>query len=110
MNDQAVDFIPVASKSELSKGERLVIEVEGSPIIIFNVDDKYYAIDGLCSHDEEELSEGQLDGYELTCPRHGGRFDIRDGSVLALPAFQEVNTYPVELRGEEILIGLPKAG
>jgi 3-phenylpropionate/trans-cinnamate dioxygenase ferredoxin subunit len=110
MTELDVDFIPVASKVDLGKGERLVIEVEGNPIVIFNVDDKYYAIDGICSHDEEELAEGSLDGYELTCPRHGGRFDIRDGSVLALPAFQEINSYPVELRGDEIVIGLPKAG
>ena len=109
MGDQKVDFVPVASKEELGKGERLVIEVEGNPIVIFNVDDKYYAIDGICSHDEEELAEGSLDGFELTCPRHGGRFDIRDGSVLALPAFQDVNSYPVELRGDEIVIGLPNA-
>ena len=110
MSDQEVDFIPVAAKADLGKGERLVIEVEGNPIVIFNVDDKFYAIEGICSHDEEELAEGQLDGFELTCPRHGARFDIRDGSVLALPAFQEINTFPVEIRGEEVLIGLPKAG
>jgi 3-phenylpropionate/trans-cinnamate dioxygenase ferredoxin subunit len=109
MTENEVDFIPVASKAELGRGERLVIEVEGNPIVIFNVDDRYYAIDGICSHDEEDLAEGSLDGFELTCPRHGGRFDIRDGSVLALPAYQEVTSYPVELHGDEIVIGLPKA-
>ncbi len=110
MVNQAVDFIPVASTADLGKGERMVIEVEGNPIVIFNVDDKFYAIDGICSHDEEELADGLLDEFELTCPRHGGRFDIRDGSVLALPAFQEINSYPIEVRGDEILIGLPQAG
>lgn len=107
---EELEFVPVASKGDLKKGERLVIEVDGAPIVVFNVDDKLYAIDGLCSHDEEELVDGSLEGFELTCPRHGGKFDIRDGGALALPAFQELNTYPVEIRGDEICIGLSAAG
>lgn len=106
MPEQELEFVPVASREDLQKGQRLVIEVDGNPIVIFNVDDHYYAIDGVCSHDEEELGEGILDGFELTCPRHGARFDIRDGNVLALPAYQEINTYPVEVHGDELCIGL----
>jgi 3-phenylpropionate/trans-cinnamate dioxygenase ferredoxin subunit len=103
-----IEFIPVASKTDLPKGARLVVEVDGNPIVVFNVDDKIYAIDGICSHDEEELAEGSLDGFELTCPRHGGKYDIRDGNPLALPVYQEIVSYPVQTSDDEILIGFPK--
>jgi len=108
MPNTEVEFIPIASKSELPKGARLVVEVDGNPIVVFNVDDKFYAIDGICSHDEEELAEGSLDGFELTCPRHGGKYDIRDGNPLTLPVYQEINSYPVQTNEDEILVGFPK--
>ena len=62
-SDQEVDFIPVAAKTDLGEGEVLWIEVEGNRIVIFNVDDKFYAMKAY-DRDEEELAEGQLDGLE----------------------------------------------
>jgi 3-phenylpropionate/trans-cinnamate dioxygenase ferredoxin component len=107
LTDSNFEFLPIAGKDDIPSGSRLVIEVDGNLIVIFNVNNQFFAIDGICSHDEEELAEGTLEGYVLTCPRHGGQFDIRDGNAISLPAFQEINIHPVEVRGDEVLIGLP---
>lgn len=106
--DQAkLEFIPVGSVEELKEGERLFIEIDEKPIVILNVAGQYYAIADVCSHDDGPVGEGNLEGYEIICPRHGARFDIRTGGVLALPAFVDIPAYPVRLVGDQIEIGIP---
>lgn len=102
------EFIPVGSVDELPNGERIFIEVDGQPIVIFNIAEAYYAIADVCSHDDGPLGEGRLEGFEIVCPRHGARFDVRSGEVLALPAVIDIPAYPVRIQDGQIEIGLPR--
>jgi len=102
-----LDYIPVGSVDELRDGERLYIEVDDTPIMIMNIAGKYHAIADVCSHDDGPVGEGQIEDFEIICPRHGARFDIRTGKVLALPAFVDIPAYPVRLVGGQIEIGIP---
>ncbi len=99
-------FVTVAKTAELPPGAREVFEVDGLYIAVFNVDGRYYAIEDRCTHDDGPLAEGDLDGYTIICPRHGARFDIRDGRVLSMPAVIPVPWFPVRVEGDEIQIGL----
>ena len=65
-----------------------------------------YAIEDICTHDGGPLVEGELDGYEIECPRHGARFDIRTGRALRMPAFEPIETYEVRIEGDEILVAV----
>jgi 3-phenylpropionate/trans-cinnamate dioxygenase ferredoxin subunit len=65
-----------------------------------------YAIDDVCTHDDGPVGEGEVDGFTITCPRHGARFDIRSGKALSLPAVVDVNTYPVREKDGWIEIGV----
>ena len=103
------DYVVVAAKSELPNGARKLIEVDGKPIAVFNIAGEYYAIADVCSHDDGPVAEGDLEGYEIECPRHGAHFDVRNGKVLSFPAIVDIPAYPVKVEGEEILIGLPPA-
>jgi 3-phenylpropionate/trans-cinnamate dioxygenase ferredoxin subunit len=106
--DQAkLEFIAVATVDELNDGERIFIEVDGKPIVIINISNEYFAIEDVCSHDDGPVGEGQVEGYEIICPRHGARFDVRTGRVIALPAFVDIPAYPVRVEGDQIEIGLP---
>ncbi len=106
--DQAnLEYIPVGTADELKDGERLFIEIDGIPIVILNIGGQYYAIRDVCSHDEGPVGEGTLEGFEIICPRHGARFDVRTGKVLALPAFVDIPAYPVRVNGDQIEIGYP---
>jgi 3-phenylpropionate/trans-cinnamate dioxygenase ferredoxin subunit len=102
-----VEFIQVGSVEELKTGERLFVEIDEKPIMILNIAGSYYAIADICSHDEGPVGEGNLEGFEIICPRHGARFDVRTGKVLALPAFVDIAAYPVRLVGDQIEIGIP---
>jgi 3-phenylpropionate/trans-cinnamate dioxygenase ferredoxin subunit len=107
LDEANIEFIPVASVEELKEGERLIIEIDEKPIVILNIANHYYAIADVCSHDDGPVGEGNLEGFEIICPRHGARFDVRTGKVLALPAFVDIPAYPVRLVGDQIEIGIP---
>jgi 3-phenylpropionate/trans-cinnamate dioxygenase ferredoxin subunit len=104
---EKLEFIPVGEVEELREGERLFIEIDEKRIVILNINGQYYAIADVCSHDDGPVGEGALEGFEIICPRHGARFDIRTGKVFALPAFVDIPAYPVRLVGDQIEIGIP---
>jgi len=104
------EFIEVASVNDLPAGERLFVEIDDQTIVVFNVAGQYYAIADLCSHDDGPLGDGEVEGIEIICPRHGARFDLRDGKVLALPAVEDIPAYPIRVVDGAIEIGLPKSG
>ena len=105
--DEKIEYITVASVDELDNGERMIFEIDGSPIALFNIAGEYFAIADICSHDEGPLVEGDVQAYEVECPRHGARFNIKTGQALTLPAVVDIPSYPVRLEGDEIQIGLP---
>jgi 3-phenylpropionate/trans-cinnamate dioxygenase ferredoxin component len=97
-------FIRVASRGELPRGGKKLVEIDGRAIAVFNIDDAFYAIDDVCTHDGGPLAEGELIGCEIECPRHGARFDVRTGRPLCMPAIEPVSIHPVELRGDDIYV------
>ncbi|MBI2889836.1 MAG: non-heme iron oxygenase ferredoxin subunit [Nitrospirae bacterium] len=103
---ESTRFIRAAGVADVPPGEVCRIEVEGSAIALFNVDGNFFALPDLCTHDEAPLSDGFLEGEEVECARHGARFHVPTGEVRGMPATQAVRTHPVEIRGEEIWIGV----
>ena len=99
-------FVKVASLRELAPGGKKLAEVAGRPIVLFNVDGKFYAIDDVCTHDGGPLAEGQLVGCEIMCPRHGAKFDVRTGQALCMPAVEPVTVHATEVRGEDVYVAL----
>ncbi|NIM92499.1 MAG: Rieske 2Fe-2S domain-containing protein [Anaerolineales bacterium] len=104
---EQLEFIQIATTDELQEGERLLIDIEGDYFAVFKVAGEYYAIADLCSHDDGPLAEGDVEGHEVICPRHGARFDMRSGKALTLPAVVDIPAYPVKIEGDAILVGLP---
>ncbi len=100
-------FYVIASVDDLRNGERLFLEVDGEPIVVFNLAGNYYAIGDVCTHDEGPLGDGRVEGNELVCPRHGAHFDIRTGKALTLPAVIDAPSYPVRVKDGQIEIGIP---
>lgn len=102
------DYVKVATVDDIQPGERVLIELDGIRIAIFNLDGTYYAIEDTCTHDGGPLVEGEiLDGCQIQCPRHGARFDIRTGAALTMPAFEPTPTYEVQVDGEDIYLEQP---
>ena len=106
---EPVEYVAVAVVDELPNGTRKFLEVDGAPIAVFNIAGSYYAVADLCSHDDGPVAEGNLYGYEIECPRHGARFDVRTGQVVSFPAIVDIPNYPVKVERGQILVGLPAA-
>jgi 3-phenylpropionate/trans-cinnamate dioxygenase ferredoxin subunit len=103
-----VEFLEIAPASELPPGERLFVDIEGKPIVIFNIAGQFFSIADICSHDDGPVGEGDLAGFAITCPRHGAEFDVRTGKVLQMPAVVDIPAYPVQVRQGKIYLGIPK--
>lgn len=100
------DFVKVARTADIEPGRAKVFEVNGKRIALCNVEGELFAIDDVCTHDGGPLGEGELFGYAIECPRHGARFDVRTGKVLALPAVRPVAAYPLKIEGEDVLVAV----
>jgi len=95
-----------AKTTDIPPGAVKVVELDDEQIALCNVNGHIYAIANLCTHDGAPLDQGCLDGHAVECPRHGARFDVRTGTVLALPAVLPIPTYPVHLQGDDIMVEL----
>ena len=97
-------YVTVAKLADVPDGTAKAVTVGDRDIAICNADGRICAIDNICTHDEGSLDEGELDGFEIECPIHGARFDVRTGEVTEAPAFLPVDTFPVRVEGEDIQV------
>jgi 3-phenylpropionate/trans-cinnamate dioxygenase ferredoxin subunit len=100
-------FIKVAKTSDIPAGRAKVVVVGDRRIALCNVDGEFFAIDDVCTHDGGPLDQGELQSDVIECPRHGARFSVKTGKVLALPAVKPLNTYPLKVEGSEIQVSVP---
>jgi 3-phenylpropionate/trans-cinnamate dioxygenase ferredoxin subunit len=91
------EFERVATLDEIASGARKSVLVDGIPVLLIRVGDNFYAVEDVCTHDGQPLTDGPIDGTEITCPRHGARFDITTGKALCMPATEPVATYDVKV-------------
>jgi len=101
-------FATGLAAADVEPGTVRVVEVDGRSLCIgLTEDGRWGAIDDVCTHDEGDLGEGELDGDAVECPRHGGRFDLFTGRVLALPPVRPVTAYPVRVEDGAVVVDLP---
>jgi nitrite reductase/ring-hydroxylating ferredoxin subunit len=95
-------FVKVAKTDEIVPGQGKMIEVSGKKIALFNVKGSFHAIDDTCTHRGGPLSQGALDGKQVTCPWHGAVYDVTTGEVLGPPAPKGVACYNARVAGSDI--------
>ena len=100
----AEQLITVATTNEIPVGAFKPVEVQGKRLLICRTENGFYAVDDTCTHDDGPLEGGWLEGNAIECPRHGARFDVRTGQVLALPAAVPIQSYPVKVEGDDIKV------
>jgi 3-phenylpropionate/trans-cinnamate dioxygenase ferredoxin component len=100
------DFIRVAKVTDVPDPGRKIVEVDDALVVLVHTGGKFYAIDDVCTHDGGPLGEGQLDGFTIACPRHGAKFDVRDGRALTMPATQPTTVHEVKIVGDDVYVKL----
>jgi 3-phenylpropionate/trans-cinnamate dioxygenase ferredoxin subunit len=102
----AVKFVTVARTTDIEPGRVKYVEVEDFRLAICNVGGVFYCIEDVCTHDGGHLGQGELEGDVIMCPRHGAQFNVATGKVVRMPASAPVETFPIEIDGNEIKVGL----
>lgn len=92
-------WVRVCAQAELLPGEFKVVWDGDTAIAVYNLDGSLYAIEDTCTHDGGELAGGAIHGFEIECPRHGARFDVRTGEVRQAPATEPIAGFPVQVAG-----------
>ena len=108
LDKEKLDYFEIAPVEDLPNGERLFVDIGDNPIVIFNIADKFYAIGDVCTHDDVPLGDGDIEGFNVVCPRHGAEFDLRNGKAVAMPAVVDIPAYPVRVVAGMIEVGVPK--
>jgi 3-phenylpropionate/trans-cinnamate dioxygenase ferredoxin subunit len=98
------DWVTVARQGELAPGEWRTADLDGTPVVVFNIDGDYFALEDVCTHDGGQLTGGHVEGAEIVCPRHGARFCIRTGEALTAPAYEPTSKFPVRVANGEIQV------
>lgn len=104
------DFIPVCKIFDIPDPGKEVFEVEEKFIVVFHLDGEWYALDDRCTHDGGPLGQGWIEGFQIICPRHGARFDIRTGQALTMPAVRATSAHEVKIDGDRVFVKLRNSG
>ncbi len=98
--------IPLLPIAALADGEMAGLRVQGHDVLVCHVDGQYYAVENRCSHAQQPLHTGRLEGFTLTCPMHRAAFDVRSGMCLRAPATTALRRFPVILAGGKVCLTL----
>jgi naphthalene 1,2-dioxygenase system ferredoxin subunit len=96
----AVDFVP--------EGDVSAVNVGGKEIALYEVDGAIFATDNFCTHGAARMSDGFLEGSEIECPLHQGRFDVCTGKALCAPLTEDIRVYPVRIENKRVFLNIPK--
>jgi len=102
--------VPVARADDLAPGTMLMVQVDGTNVLLVNLEGSIRAMQGTCSHEYFELDRGFLTGDSITCALHLSRFDLATGEALDPPAEEPLQVYPAEIADGEIVLILPEGG
>lgn len=99
------EFTEVLDDSALSGSGLKRVDVAGTPVVLARSETgSPCAIGAVCNHAGGPLDEGERRGESVTCPWHGSRFDLQDGTVLDGPAVFDQPQYETRVHNGRIAI------
>jgi naphthalene 1,2-dioxygenase system ferredoxin subunit len=99
-------WTPVASLDDFAASDAIFVVAAGQEIAIYLVDGAVFATANRCTHGDARLCDGWVEGHEIECPLHQGRFDVRSGAATGVPAEVALATYPARLAGDRVELQL----
>ena len=102
----ATHWIDAAAQDEVPQDDVIAVSAGGREVALYGVDGEVYATDNVCTHGQARLCEGFLDGHEIECPLHQGKFDVRTGAPTCAPVTEAIRSYPVKIEGGRVWLAL----
>lgn len=100
----STQWIDIAATDDLPDDDVMGVDIEGRSIALYQIEGEVYATDNICTHGNARLCDGFLEGHEIECPLHQGKFDIRNGKAMCAPLTEDVRTYPVKIEGNRVFV------
>jgi nitrite reductase/ring-hydroxylating ferredoxin subunit len=106
-------LVKACNTSDVSPGGLKFVNAGGKDLVVANVDGNFYVMDNWCTHEQGNLSEGEINNNVLTCPEHGAQFAVTSGKVLGGPdggppdSISPEKTYKVKIQGNDVIIDIP---
>jgi naphthalene 1,2-dioxygenase system ferredoxin subunit len=97
-------WIKVIDLAAVPGADVVAVEAAGQELAIYGVDGAIYATDNICTHGRARLCDGFLEGHEIECPLHQGRFDVRTGKALCEPLAADIRTYPIRIEDGSVFV------
>jgi naphthalene 1,2-dioxygenase ferredoxin component len=101
-----IHWIDAAARDEVPQDDVTAISAAGREVALYCVEGEVYATDNVCTHGQARLCEGFLDGHEIECPLHQGKFDVRTGAPTCAPVTEAIRSYPVKIEGGRVWLAL----
>ncbi|WP_378948471.1 MocE family 2Fe-2S type ferredoxin [Mesorhizobium sp. ANAO-SY3R2] len=100
-------WIDACDAEEIDPDDVIRFDYDGRTFALYRTeDDRFFATDGLCTHEKVHLSGGLVMGTIIECPKHNGRFDFTSGKAKGAPVCVDLATYPVRVEGGRVMIKL----
>ena len=99
-----IGWIDALSADDLPNDDVLGVQVAGRDLALYTVGSDVFATDNLCTHGNARLCDGFLEGHEIECPLHQGKFDIRNGQPMCEPVTEALRSYPVKVEGGRVFV------
>jgi naphthalene 1,2-dioxygenase system ferredoxin subunit len=100
------NWTDVSAADDVPEDDVIGVLADGKDLALYSVDGQVYATDNICTHGHARLCDGFLDGFEIECPLHQGRFDVRDGKPMCAPVVEAIRTYPVRIEEGRVFVDL----
>jgi nitrite reductase/ring-hydroxylating ferredoxin subunit len=101
----AAPWRPLCPTGDVEEGMPRRVVVDGlPPLAVFRLEDGYFVIADTCTHGHASLAEGFIEGDQIECPWHSGRFCIRDGKAMGPPAVVDVKAWPARVVDGQVVI------
>ncbi len=102
----AENWIDAAALDDVPPGDVIGVNVAGKDIALYAVDGEVFATDNICTHGHARMSDGFLEGREIECPLHQGKFDVCTGKALCAPLTENIKTYAVKIEAMRVMLKL----
>lgn len=100
------NWIDVMDVESVPQADVTAVNVGGTEIALYEVEGEIFATDNLCTHGAARMSNGFLEGNEIECPLHQGRFNVCTGKAMCAPLTDDIRIYPVRIENKRVLVNM----